>query len=271
MESEHLTPAIGTLVHGIDLSSPDDLMRHEGALRALLDERQVIFFRGQSLTPTQQVRCAAIFGEPKKVSATFPAHPDSPYLEILKSVGKRTGTDVWHADLTWQKTPPAATCLYSVDVPAVGGDTMWSSMTAAFESLDESVKARIRGLEAVHNWEVPELTRHLLATPSGTATYLDMRARYQPVNQPLAYKHPRSGRELVFANALYTTHVCGVTRDESAALIDFLSGLARVPEWQVRFRWQPGSVAVWDNYATQHYAVNDYHPYPRLMHRVAID
>ena len=225
MQVEHITPCIGSEIYGIDLSDPAQVHDHADALRRLLAERQVIFFRDQTLDPAQQVRVAQVFGKVEPVSSTFPSHPDDPHVELLISQGTRTGTDIWHADLTWQTKPPAGACLYAVDVPPTGGDTMWASMTTAFASLAPELQAYLRKLRATHNWEAPALRQSLMRRdPSG----------------------------------------------ESAALIAMLSGLAKVPEWQVRFRWRKGSVAIWDNLATQHYAVNDYHPAARRMHRVAI-
>ena len=270
MQVDHLTPAIGSEIHGIDLSDAAQVNAHADQLRAVLAERQVIFFRDQHLTPDAQVSFAQIFGTVEPVSSTFPVHPENPYLELLISQGTRTGTDIWHADLTWQKVPPAGACLYAVDVPETGGDTMWASMTAAFDSLAPAMQTYLRNLNAVHNWEAPALTENLKKRDDTGAMYKAARDKYLPIEQPVVFEHPLTGKEVAFVNSLYTTHIRGVTNDESCALISFLSGLAKVPEWQVRFRWQKGSVAVWDNLATQHYAVNDYHPSPRRMHRVAI-
>jgi taurine dioxygenase len=270
MKIDNLTPAIGSEIHGINLADPDQVLQHAEDLRTILAERQVIFFRDQDLTPEAQVRFAKIFGRVEPVSSTFPAHPENPYVELLVSQGTRTGTDIWHADLTWQTSPPAGACLYAVDVPETGGDTMWASMTAAFDSLSPAMQDHLRGLRAVHNWEAPALTENLRKRDETGALYRAAREKYAPIEQPVILEHPVTGKPVTFVNSLYTTHIRDVTNDESCALIGFLSGLAKVPEWQVRFRWTKGSVAVWDNLATQHYAVNDYHPEPRRMHRVAI-
>jgi len=270
LELEHLTPAIGSIVRGIDLTNEGAVVRYRDHLRQILLERQVIFFRDQKLDPDSQVAFARIFGTVRPVASTFPSHPANAHLEILESKGTRTGTDVWHADLTWQKDTPIGACLYAVNVPPTGGDTMWSSMTAAYESLDEKFRAYIDGMTAVHDWEGPELMAGVKAAPDARQRYEDLRRRYPPIEQPVVKIHPETGRKLIYVNTLYTTRIVGVTRAESAALTSFLSGLSSVPEWQVRFKWQPGSVAVWDNRAVQHYAVNDYHPYPRLMHRVTV-
>ena len=270
MQVEHITPCIGSGIYGIDLSDPAQVHDHADALRKLLEAGQVIFFRDQTLDPAQQVRVAQVFGKVEPVSSTFPSHPDDPHVELLISQGTRTGTDIWHADLTWQTKPPAGACLYAVDVPPTGGDTMWASMTTAFASLAPELQAYLRTLRATHNWEAPALRQSLMRRdPSGEA-YRATRLKHPPLEQPVVLVHPVTCLPVAFVNSLYTTHIEGVTSDESAALIAMLSGLAKVPEWQVRFRWRKGSVAIWDNLATQHYAVNDYHPAARRMHRVAI-
>ncbi|RZS85562.1 TauD/TfdA dioxygenase family protein [Pigmentiphaga kullae] len=265
-----LTPAIGSEVLDIDLADAAEVTRHADRLRALLAERQVIFFREQRLSPDAQVFFSQVFGNVEPVSSTFPSHPANPYVEMLVTRGKETGTDIWHADLTWQPRPPVAACLYAVEVPEVGGDTMWASMTAAHDSLDEGLRRYLAGMTAVHHWEAPALVNNLKGKPDGDEQYHAMRRRYPPVDQPVFLPHPATGRRVVFVNSLYTTRINQMGHDDGAHMLSFLAGLARVPEWQVRFNWRKGSVAVWDNLATQHYAVNDYYPSPRTMHRVSI-
>ena len=265
-----LTPAIGALVGGIDLNDAAALARHGPALKAALLEHQVIFFRDQHLTPDAQVRLAETFGTVNAISSTFAQHPGNPRVELLESHGRGPGTDVWHADLTWQRTPPAGACLYAVDVPPAGGDTLWASMTAAYDSLAPQLQQYVRGLTALHSWEGPEVTASVRAKSDGEARYREMREAYPPLEVPVVTVHPETKKRVVYVNALYTTRICNVSRSESAALLELLTGLARVPEWQVRFHWRPGSVAIWDNRSVQHYAVNDYAGAHRLMHRVTI-
>lgn len=267
---EHLSPVIGSLIHDIDLSDPAAIAEHGGELRDLFLERQVIFFRDQQIDPGSQLDLARLFGETRKVSSTFPSHPANEYVELLKSNGTTSGTDIWHTDLTWQQTPPVGACLYAKTVPEVGGDTMWASMTAAYDSLDIRMRDMLEGLTAIHNWEGPELIASIKSGPNPEARYEDMRRRYPPIEHPVITTHPETGRKVVFVNRLYCHHITPLPQAESALLIEYLAGLATVPERQVRFRWKPGSIAIWDNRSTQHYAVNDYYPSQREMHRVAI-
>jgi taurine dioxygenase len=266
---DDLTPNIGSVVTGIDCSSELD----EGtvaALRNLWLERQVLFFRDQKLDVESQVRFARVFGVPQEVAAFFPKHPESSMMEVLETKGKSTGTDVWHADLTWQQTPPRGTCLYAVDVPPVGGDTMWSSMTTAYKSLSPELQQYLGRLTALHNWETTSVTDHIRGLENGQERYEQTRRDHTPIEQPIVRPHPETGEPVLFVNSLYTTRIVGVSKAESDHLLAYLTGLANVAEWQVRFRWQVGSMAIWDNHAVQHYAVNDYYPSPRLMHRVTI-
>jgi taurine dioxygenase len=270
LDLEILTPAIGAVVHGIDLADAEAVSRNAGALRKALLERQVIFFRDQRLDPDALVRFASSFGTVKAVSSNFSTHPANANVELLESHGHGPGTDVWHADLTWQRDPPIGACLYAVDVPSAGGDTMWASMTAAYDSLAPELQSYIANLTALHNWEGPEITSFVHSRDDGEKRYRALREAYPPLEVPVVTTHPETQKRVLRVNALYTTSICEVSREQSASLLTFLTGLARVPEWQVRFHWKPGSVPVWDNRAVQHYAVNDYNPSHRLMHRVTI-
>jgi len=155
-------------------------------------------------------------------------------------------------------------------VPPTGGDTLWSSMSAAYQAIDPKLRDYIDGLKAIHNWETPEIMDSLNSKPDAAQQYTRMRQTYPPLEHPVVVTHPENGRRILYVNEFYTKEIVGVTRSESDSLLRHLTALARVPEYQVRWRWQPGSVAIWDNRAVQHYAVNDYHPTRRRMHRIAI-
>lgn len=269
MFEKKLTPFIGSEVEGIDLSNPAQLQEQAGALRAMLAERQVLFFRNQELSPEQQVDVARVFGPVEPISSTFSVHPEEPHMEVLVSSGRRTGTDIWHSDLSWLEIPAAGACLYAIDVPACGGDTMWSSMTKAYEELDPDMQRKLGELTALHDWDSAPIREHLLNRDPTGGQYRAMREKHPPVEHPVIYTHPVTGKPVLFVNSQYTSSIRGVSHDESVMLISWLTQFAKTPEWQIRFKWEPKTVAVWDNVATQHYAINDYHPYPRKMHRVA--
>lgn len=269
---EHLTPTIGSLVHDIDLADPAVVDRHGPALRDLLFEREVIFFHNQELTAAQQARVAELFGHvPAVKESTLQIHPDHPAVCILESKGKPSIlTDRWHSDLSYHPDPPLATCLYARVVPESGGDTMFASMTAAYQSLHPKLQAYLEELQVVHNWEDPAVVQSMLNGPNGEAGYKRRRELYPPANKPAVLRHPVTGKPVLYVNALYNKDIVGLRTGQSSALIRMLAGLAEEPELQVRFRWKPNSLAIWDNLATQHYAVSDYHPAHRKMHRIVI-
>ncbi|KXF56802.1 taurine dioxygenase [Rhodococcus sp. SC4] len=265
---ERATPTIGAFIHGLDLR--DEITPQcQTELRTAFLEHEVLFLRDQHLEPQDQLRFAKVFGDPQEVSAFFPSLPGNPFIEVLESRGRAAGTDVWHSDLTWQATPNSATCLHAQDIPPCGGDTLWSSMTAAYDALPETMKNLIDGLEAVHDWE-KELTGVVRQGEDGEARYEETRRKYPPMTHPVVRKHPETGRRLVYVNELFTSRISGVPPQLSDSLRNMLTGLAKTPEYQVRFRWEPNSLVIWDNRSTQHYAVGDYHPHYRRMHRVTL-
>ena len=177
-------------------------------------------------------------------------------------------TNEWHTDLTFRATPPFASILYAAEVPRVGGDTLWANMHAAYAALPDSIKREISALSAVHDFgsfrndalgddgDVAAMNRALSA--SGSAVH------------KIVTKHPASGLPILFVNQSFTRHIVGLSTADSDRLLHYLYGHANRPEFQVRFRWSAGAVALWDNRACQHYAVADYAPAYRRMHRVTV-
>ena len=269
LEIKHITTAIGSEVSGLDLNRKGVISDHAEQLQALLDERQVIFFRDQHIDIDRHVELASVFGDPVG-SSEFPHVPESEYVRIITGNGKKIGTDIWHTDQSWKKVPPAGACLCAIDVPETGGDTMWASMTAAYDALDPDFQAYLRTLTVIHHWENAELVETLMDRDPSGKIYRELRESRSPMEHPLVMQHPRTGKPTIFANSLYTTAIQGVPPERSWDLLNMLFRLPHTPEIQVRFAWRPGSIAIWDNMATQHYAVNDYYGYPRRMHRVGI-
>ncbi len=263
------TPNIGGVVVDLDLSAPlDDATA--AALRAALAERQVLFFRRQTLSLDQLLAVAHVFGDPDKAKAFFPRHPDHPLVEVLESAPgvARYGTDHWHADITFSANPPTGTVLYARELPPAGGDTLWSSATRVYDSLPPLLAQHLETLQSVHSFEHSGWPRYFLSQPDGEALYRRARAEHLPVVHPVIRVHPVTGRKIVYVNPNFTSHLLGMQRQESDALLTFLFGLFEKPDFQARLRWEEGTVAVWDNRSTVHYAVADYHPHRRLMHRV---
>lgn len=267
---EDLTSTIGSVVHGFDASSSKDRQVHAEFLRDLLRERGVIFFRDQELDPDSQEAFASIFGEVQDPGPLTPKHQTNQKIEILQPKGKSVGTDRWHADRSWSVTPPKASILYGVVIPPVGGDTMWASMTAACDTLEPKLRELLQGLTALHSWEAESIVYSVQNQPGGMERYLEMRQKFPPFERPVIEKHPETGQDILYVNSLYTTRIVGLPRAQGDPLLGSLISVPNIPELQVRWRWEVGSMAVWDNWAVQHYAVNDYAPHPRKMHRAVV-
>lgn len=254
---------IGAEIRGVDLSRPlDDALREE-LNRALL-EWKVIFFRGQNISSQAQGDFARNWGELE--TNPLLARGSSSEVARFDKGGSATPTfeNVWHTDVTFRERPALGAVLQLREVPPVGGDTMWADMAAAYDNLPDEVKARIDGATAVHDF-IPGFARFY-----GPEKLIGMQEQFPPVEHPVVRTHPETGRKMLFVNTSFTTHITGMDRAESDRLLSFLVRQAHVPEYQVRFHWQAGDIAFWDNRATQHYAVDDYHPNRRVAERVAI-
>jgi taurine dioxygenase len=268
LEFERLSPALGALVHNLDLAaSLDDAVIE--AIRDGLDEHQVLFFHKQTLTPAQQRDFAARFGE-LHVHPVYPSHETVPEIMILEYDEKLKGhQNNWHTDVTFIETPPFGSVLYADDVPPSGGDTLWASSYAAFEALSPPLQNFLTGLHAVHDFAknfTPDRFRTYGVGEKLGETY----AKHKPVLHPVVRTNPKTGRRGLFVNRSFTSHIEGLERAESAALLAFLFTHLETPEFQVRFRWAQGSVAFWDNRFTQHYALSDYFPHHRRVRRATI-
>ncbi len=254
---------IGAEIHGVDLSRPLSAALREELNRALL-EWKVLFFRGQSLTSAQQRDFAANWGELETNPLLARGSSDDVVRFDKGAGGTPTFENVWHADVTFRERPALGAVLQLHEVPPSGGDTMWADMAAAYDNLPETVKARIDGAWAVHDF-IPGFARFY-----GPEKLIPLQDEFPPVQHPVVRRHPETGRRMLFVNTSFTTHIGGMEREESDRLLSYLVRQAHVPEYQVRFRWQAGDVAFWDNRATQHYAVDDYAPHRRVAERVAI-
>ena len=261
-----VTPAIGAEVRGVDLREPLAPEAVETLERALLDHH-VLFFRGQDLTPEQQIAFARHFG-PISIPPFVPKYGENPELIVLDQQSpKGEGADNWHSDNTFMREPPMGSILRAVLLPPQGGDTCFASMVAAYEALSPAIQRLISGLRAVH-----DITRPLqkgIAAGHTTASLEEMQKKWPPVDHPVVRTHPRTGRKALFVNGNSTTRILGLTERENDVLLAFLIDHVRSPEFQCRFRWEVGSMAFWDNRSTQHFAVPDYAE-RRVMHRVTI-
>ncbi|HVW43150.1 MAG TPA: TauD/TfdA family dioxygenase [Amycolatopsis sp.] len=257
-----LGPVIGAEIEGVDLGAPLTPRLRAELNRALLDWK-VLFFRDQDITSDQQRAFARNWG-PLETNPLLPTGSSADVTRFSRSAATPAFENIWHADMTFRARPALGSVLRLITVPPVGGDTLWADMAAAYDNLPPHIRERITGLRAVHDF-VPGFRRF------SDAEFLSRRQdEFPPVEHPVVRTHPETGRRTVFVNPAFTTHIVGLDRDESDALLRLLFAQAHVPEFQVRFRWSENAVAFWDNRATQHYAVNDYAQAVRIAERVAI-
>lgn len=267
--AEPYSPNIGAIIHGLDLTKPqDDATRVQ--LQAALAHFEVLFFRNQAIDAARHVEVARIFGNPDGAKAYFPKSDVNPLIEIIetKPDGPRYTTDQWHVDVSYLPIPPAGAVLHAQVLPESGGDTLWSSGRRVYEALDPGLAARLEGLTATHSIERSAWPQIIRSQESGEARYRQIRAEQVPVSHPVIRTHPVSGEKLVFVNPKYVDRIDGLSRKDSDNILDHLFSQFERPEFQARLRWAPDTVAVWDNLSTVHYAVADYLPAYRRMHRV---
>ena len=262
--------ALGAEISGARLTALSDDEFAE--LRAVLGEREVVFLRDQDLTPQQHLSLTRRFG--RLCDVPHASRRLDGYPEILEVVDKGTsgnrrnvGGD-WHTDMPFLERPPAQCILYAREVPEFGGDTQWASLTAAYEALSDGIKATLGTLQSVHS-----ATR--LAGSRFVGTYT--RETRPPIEEmdrevvhPLVRTHAETGRKCLFVNRVTFLRFVGWSEEESAALHDFLLDHVTRPEFTCRFRWTPGTVTIWDNRCTQHYAIDDYGAGRRTMHRTTV-
>lgn len=261
-----IQPLIGAEISGVQVATADAAERdliHQALLRY-----KVIFFRDQKLTRPEHVAFGRHFGELE--IHPLAAHPEHPEMLVLESVGgvkegrEAPAADFWHSDTTFRDTPSAASILLGYTIPPLGGDTLWCNTVAVYEGLDDALKARIDTLYAAHSGLV-SFGRHL-DTEEKRAAFLE---RHPPQIHPVVSIHPETGEKILNVNSGFTTHILDVSDEESRALLTRLFDEVKRPEYQVRFSWQPGSIAFWDNRSTQHYGVADYRG-ARHLERVTI-
>lgn len=276
MQIEPLTCALGAELTGVNLA---DAIQDDGLfarINALLLQHRVLFLRGQNFSRAEHVAFAQRFGalEGHPVAGSDPEHPGLVRIYKTPEQPNDRYENAWHTDATWRDSPPMGCVLRCIECPPVGGDTMWANMVLAYEKLPEHIKQQIDGLRA----------RHSIEATFGAAMPLEKRlalkAQFPDAEHPVVRTHPVTGEKTLFVNS-FTTHFTNFHTPTNVRygqdytqggpmLLEYLRSQALIPEYQVRWRWQPNSVAIWDNRSTQHYAVMDYPPCHRRMERAGI-
>src|SRR5262245_19074522 len=263
-----LTPHIGAEVSGVDLSRPLTNAQMRDVARAFVDW-SVLVFRDQHLTQEQHKAFARKFGplhvHPLKSSDGYEDKGDPEILAVKTTQkSKYTAGDAWHTDVSCDEQPPMGSMLYMKQTPDDGGgDTLFADMYRAFETLSDPLRRFLQTLNAVHDGALPYLGSYNYAPAAGT--------KYPRHSHPVVTRHPESGKPVLFVNSGFTTHIEGLARKESRALLDLLfTHIATTPELTCRVRWEPNTLTFWDNRCTQHHAVWDYYPQSRYGERVSI-
>jgi taurine dioxygenase len=263
IEVTKLTPHIGAEIGGVDLSRPLGNQQFQEVHDALM-ANLVIFFRDQHLTHDQHKDFGRRFGN----LVAHPASRHSPegHPEILTihadENSKHVAGEEWHSDVSCDETPPMGSILYLTEIPPVGGDTLFANMYAAYDALSDPIKRLLEGLTATHDGEPVYRGRFGYSTPE---------KGFPRAEHPVVRTHPVTGKKALFVNGNFTTRINGLSKLESDALLQMLVRHCETLEFQCRFRWQPNSVAFWDNRCVQHHAMWDYYPQRRHGYRVTIE
>ncbi len=267
--------ALGAEIGGIDLSQPLSDAVFKEVQRAFA-EHQVIFFRGQQITPEQHKAFSLRFGGLLEVPfvRSLEGHPE--ILAIMKGaqeITRRNFGGVWHSDMSYAPEPPLGSILCSRVVPPYGGDTLWSNMYLAYERLSEGMQRMLDPMNVVHSAIRSYGAAGVLVNNGDPASKMDVRTDNRAaaeVTHPAVRIHPVTGRKALYVNSAYSIRFEDMTEEESKPLLDFLFAHCSRPEHTCRLRWSPGTIAMWDNRCTQHLAMNDYDGFDRELHRTTI-
>ncbi len=275
MKVRQITPAIGAEISGVHLGEAARNADLFAQIRAALLKHRVLFFRGQDITRAEHVAFARCFGplEDHPVVGSDPDHPG--LVRIYRSDNPHSFENTYHCDGLWRPNPSMGAVLRCIECPEIGGDTIWVNMAKAYEELPDYVKAQIADLRAKASIEH---TFGAVLTPEARARLVQ---ENPAAEHPVVRTHPETGEKILFVGAGFTSHFVnwstpanvrhGIDKSPGASLLlNYLTSRASIPEYQVRWSWKPGDIAVWDNRSTQHYACNDYFPAPRKMERAGI-
>jgi taurine dioxygenase len=273
LQATPLCPALGAEISGVDIAGGISGAQF-AELRQAFADYAVIFLRDQDITPEQHIAFAERWGK-INVNRFFKPTDDYPVIaEVRKEADQKANIgSSWHTDHSYDQCPAMGSILYAREVPSVGGDTLFASMYAAYDALSDGLKKMLSTLRAEHS------SRHAFGDVAYAERDLDdlggrlgnTAAATQDAMHPVIIRHPFSGRPALYVNGDFTVKFEGWSKQESQPLLDYLYAHASQNEFTCRFNWRKGSIAIWDNRATHHCALNDYHGERRLMHRITIE
>ena len=273
IQTSPATSGLGLFVDNVDLqmASPQTI----AGIRELIFEHGVVFFRGQTLAPADQIRVAKSLGEIviNRFFTPVDGHPE--IAEVIKEADQEWAIgENWHTDHSYDEAPALGSFLYALETPPTGGDTCFAGMQAAYDALPEELRQRIAGLQARHESEhifsPSESTRMEEASERSDGDYIARATQYPEAIHPIVLEHPETGRKGLYVNPEFTTEIIGLSREESDDLLQQLYDHILQPQFLYHFKWAPGSIAIWDNRATWHKAMNDYQGHRRHMRRITL-
>lgn len=269
LQIREINPNIGAIIEGLDLNQLNDQSIQD--IHSALLKHQVIFFRKQQLTAQSQVQLAKTFGT-LHIHPIYPSMDDAPEVIVLDSHRQDLrDNDLWHTDVTFSQTPPLGCVLQAIKIPEFGGDTLWASGTAAFNALTNDLQNKLRGLTATHDIRKSFPIERFGTTPEDRERLENSFRKNPPVVHPVVRSHPETGEDVLFINEGFSTRINELSEAESDELLNFLFEHAVKEEFHLRWTWQEGDVAIWDNRCTQHKALFDYGDAHRIMHRATVN
>jgi taurine dioxygenase len=265
-----LSPELGAEISRIDLSQ-DFNEEIQNKIYEDLIQYKVLFFRNQDITPHFHVEFAKSFGSIEEPHPVYPHVDGFPEIVLLENDRDNPpDTDEWHTDVTFKNNPPFASVLYSKTIPQVGGDTLWSSLSKIYDALPNELKAQIENLRAIHDMGS---FRNNYMIDDNRESSIKLNKGFQEFGNAVhsvVKVHPISNEKFLYINPSFTSQIVGMTTTDSNNLLSYLFNFMSKPEFQIRFKWTPNTLVIWDNRCTMHYAIGDYMPEKRVMHRVTV-
>ena len=269
-EINSLTPTIGAEISGIDLSNNLNSQVLDNIYKNLIDHK-VIFFRNQNLKPEDHVAFAKSFGDIERPHPIYPHVENFPEITLLENDPTNPpDTDEWHTDVTFKTEPPFTSILYSKEIPPSGGDTLWCSLIAIYDALPNNIKTELESKRAIHDMGA---FRNNFSSEDNEEYSRKLNAGFEKFGNAVhsvVKVHPILNKKFLYINPSFTRHIIGMDMTDSNNLLSYLFNFMTKPQYQVRFKWTPNTLALWDNRCTMHYAIGDYMPHRRVMNRITV-